>query len=145
MLSLSSTSFDHVRARDSIYEDLLKLHETRKNASKGKPHQVSMHGLVFVLFYDSTADILYVQCSDGANPNTHVMEKGVSWNTFKTRCRNNAQHRLENRLRKWFPIPLRPVISPNVSYNSRTYCFEIIKICSILTVCEIIKRLNHNR
>ena len=119
---------------EALFEDSVTLGDAEANKTA-----VDSNG---EWFYDSTADILYVQCSDGANPNTHVMEKGVSWNTFKTRCRNNAQHRLENRLRKWFPIPLRPVISPNVSYNSRTYCFEIIKICSILTVCEIIKRLN---
>lgn len=93
-------------------------------------------------YYDAAADLLYLQCSDSANPSTHTIESGADWNVWKQRARNDAQEMLEGWLRQRYAVPFQKVQAPTQSYNDRDYDFWIRRATALLTCAQIVQRSN---
>lgn len=97
-------------------------------------------------YYDDDTDVLYVQCSDDTDPSLHTMETGRTWGGtggFLETVRNNAQEILEGYLRPLgYIVPLRPIVAPKESYNSRDYDYWVIRSTAIITCALIVENLN---
>lgn len=93
-------------------------------------------------YYDSTNDLLYVQCSDDAAPSTHTMEKGVNWLTLKTRTRNEAMEILDSMLDARFP---RPLPEARLYHTDSDYDIDIKKSCALITCHLFASRAGDNK
>lgn len=113
---------------DKLYQDGLRLTEVSAVASVTS---------VSKWYYDSTNDILYMRSSDSADPDTHEIEKGIDWVTFKTRTRNKAQDEIDGMLDAKYPRPLPQMRQ----YHSTDHHFDIgiVKACALLTCANILK------
>lgn len=88
-------------------------------------------------WYDSTNDILYLHCSDDADPDTHTITAMTDdWNDLKTTCRNDAMEEEESYLDPNFP---RPLPFARNSYNSAKYDADLVRACAFITVRKIIE------
>lgn len=93
-------------------------------------------------FYDEAADTLYVRLSDDTHPDQHMVQGGVDWKTFLTRCRNDAQEIAEGYLRNHYFTPFSKIIKTGTSYNERAYDFWLVRLCALITCWLVVKRLN---
>jgi hypothetical protein len=80
-------------------------------------------------YYDATNDIIYVRCSDDADPDTHTMERGFDWETLKTRVRNEQMEVLDSMLDARFPIPLP---ESRLYHTTGQYDIDIKRSCALL-------------
>jgi len=114
--SIHSSSANIYKSYDSgeveeLFEDSVRLTEVSAIASINAASK---------WYYDSTNDILYVRSSDDADPDTHEIEKGIDWNTFKTRMRDRAQDEIDSLLDHRFPRPIpqaRQYHATNLKYD----------------------------
>ena len=87
-------------------------------------------------YYDSSEDVLYVWCSDGADPDTHEMERGFDWTALKTRMRNQAQDEIDAMLDKRFP---RPIPQSRGYWTTNKYDIPLVRATAFLTCANIVK------
>lgn len=88
--------------------------------------------------YDSANDKLYVQTSDGTDPDTKTMTSGLDWEDFKTRMRNEAMEILDSLLDPRFQRPLPE--SRNYHITDK-YDIDIKRSTAIITVASIVSRV----
>lgn len=89
-------------------------------------------------WYDSTNNILYVHCSDDADPDTHIITAMTeAWNDIKTACRNDAMEEVESYLDPNYP---RPLPFARNSYNSAKYDGDLISMTALVTIRKIIEQ-----
>lgn len=89
-------------------------------------------------WYDSTNDILYVHCSDDADPDTHTITAMTDdWNDLKTACRNDAMEEVESYLDPNFA---RPLPFAKNSYNSAKYDGDLVRSTAMVAVRKIIEQ-----
>jgi len=89
-------------------------------------------------FYDSADDRLYVQTSDGTDPDTKTMTSGLDWENHKTRMRNEAMEILDSLLDPRFQRPLPE--SRNYHITDK-YDIDIKRSCALITVASIVSRV----
>jgi len=112
-----------------VYEDGVILTE--------KTSIATVQATASTYWYDSTNDILYVHCSDDADPDTHTIQTAAEdWATFKTTMVNRACQQLENLLDPVYP---RPLPFAKSQYNSKNYDSDIV-YCTALLACINIMR-----
>jgi hypothetical protein len=87
-------------------------------------------------YYDSTNDILYMRSSDNADPDTHEVEKGINWYTFKTRMRDQAQDQIDAMLDRKFP---RPIPQARQYHTTNYYDISLVRATALLTCFNILK------
>lgn len=93
-------------------------------------------------YYDEAIDTLYVRLSDDTHPDQHLVQGGVDWKIFLTRCRNDAQEIAESLMRNHYFVPFSRIIKAGSSYNERAYDFWLVRLCALITCWLVIKRLN---
>ena len=87
---------------------------------------------------DSTNDILYLHCSDGLDPDTHIITAMIyNWNDLKTACRNDAMEEVEGYLDPNFA---RPLPFARNSYNSAKYDGDLVKATALVAARKIIEQ-----
>ncbi|MBC8181493.1 hypothetical protein H8E88_10260 [candidate division KSB1 bacterium] len=112
-----------------VYEDGVALTE--------KTSIATVQATASTYWYDSTNDILYVHCSDDADPDTHTITVAAEdWNTLKTFMSERAFQQLEGMLDKKYPNPL-PFAAEQ--YNSKNYDADIVEAAARLTCINIIR------
>lgn len=88
-------------------------------------------------WYDSANDILYIRCSDDADPDTHTIKvASQAWDTLKTFMSERAFQQLEALLDPKYP---RPVPFALDQYNSLNYDSDIVECAALLTCINIIR------
>lgn len=88
-------------------------------------------------WYDSTNDILYVHCSNDADPDTHTIKvASEDWNTLKTFMSGRAFQQLEALLDPKYPRPIPFALD---QYNSLNYDSDIVECAALLTCINIIR------
>jgi len=113
----------------AVYEDSVALDEQDSVAN------VDANAGSF--WYDSTNDILYINCTDSNNPDQHTIQVAVDdWASFKTTMANRAFQQLESLLDPKYP---RPLPFAQIQYNSLNYDGDIVECAAILTCINIIK------
>lgn len=111
-----------------VYEDGISLTE--------KTSIATVEATASTWWYDSTNNILYVHCSDDADPDTHEIKAGEDWATLKTFYSERAFQQLEGLLDKKYPRPL-PFAAEQ--YNSKNYDADIVEAAARLTCINIIR------
>ncbi len=112
-----------------VFEDSSRLTE--------KTSIATVEATASTWWYDSDNDILYVHCSNIADPDNHTITAGVDdWDALKTTCRNDAQEWVESLLDTRYP---RPLPFAKNSYNSRMYDFDIRYSTALMTCVLIIR------
>jgi hypothetical protein len=112
-----------------VYEDGVPLTE--------KTSIATVQATASTYWYDSTNDILYVHCSDDADPDTHTITvASEDWATLKTFMSERAFQQLENMLDPKYPRPL-PFAAEQ--YNDKNYDSDIVEAAARLTCINIIR------
>jgi hypothetical protein len=91
--------------------------------------------------YFPTEDKIRAQFTSSKNPGVLRVEKGIDWESFITRMRNDAQEEIEGKLKDLFVIPFQQIHDPFTSYNSRNYDASLRDAVATLTVSKIISAI----
>jgi len=94
-------------------------------------------------WWDATNDILYVHCTDDADPDTHtITAHGVGiWSAYKQRWVDRSGEQFEAFLDSKYP---RPLPFARNSYEGVNYDADIVIAVSLLTCSNIIKARDIN-